>query len=455
MKKYLTFFILLVFVITACSAQENPSLQSSLQTEGAAPDYTEAAPPTQVSESTPTPEPTLSPNPTPEPTPAPTPNPTPAPTPNPTPTPTPEPTPAQTETRTLKISAVGDFMAHMDQIYFAAESAVYPERYDFNPQFRYISPYIKTADFALGNLETVFAGETMRFTAWPAFNTPDEYGIAIKNAGFDFVSTANNHSNDRLEVGIMRTLDVLDWIGLGYTGTFRTQEERDGFYFREINGITFVILAYTYDTNGIPLTPGKPFLVNLLDANLIRRDIARAKELDPDIIIVLPHMGHEYELYPRQVYKNWARLMFEAGADIVLASHSHVLQPVEFVKMPDGRTCFVAYCLGNFISHQRTPPRDAGVVLNLYFEKTGNERAVLKDVSFVPTWVKFWGIDGNYDITVIPIYDVFNGTIDSGEFYYDYMQRMREVQLETTKVFLGYEIPPEDAREEYFIEWER
>ena len=168
-----------------------------------------------------------------------------------------------------------------------------------------------------------------------------------------------------------------------------------------------MILGYSYGTNGIPLA--QPYQMNLIDEELIRADIAAARLLNPDFIIISPHMGVEYALYPDEATKRTVRMMFEAGADIVLIHHPHVLQPMEFVDIVDDdgtvRRGFVIYSLGNFVSSQRTLPRERSIILNLYFEKIGDERATLMAVSYVPIWVQFIDSSGRYNIRVLPVYD--------------------------------------------------
>jgi len=121
-------------------------------------------------------------------------------------------------------------------------------------------------------------------------------------------------------------------------------------------------------------------------------------------------MGDEYAEVISDKYKDWVQFMFEAGADIVLASHPHVLQPVTFqtVTDPDGgeRECFAIYSLGNFVSSQRTIPRDESVILNLYFEKKNDEKARLINVSFIPVWVAYTNAKGAYDVHPLPAYKI-------------------------------------------------
>jgi len=354
----------------------------------------------------------------------------------------------------VKISVVGDLMVHTDQLTDAASKAQAPDEYDFSGEFEYISKYIKSADYAIGNLETVLGGKDAVYSDYPMFNSPDEYAQAIKDAGFDFLTTANNHCNDRGESGILRTINALDGLGIDHTGTYASQESRDTIFIKNIKGIRFAILSYTYGTNGLPLADGKPYLANVLSEELVKKDIESAKALNPDFIIVLAHMGDEYAPAPSDTVTAYFKMMFEAGADIILASHPHVLQKTEYYDItdPDGTTrhCFAAYSLGNFLSSQRTEPRDAGAILNLYFEKTENEKAVLKDVSFIPTWVKFYDAQSRLDISVVSVYDELTGApapeLRSADF-----NRIERVQTETTDTLAGEPTAPENAKAEYII----
>jgi len=391
----------------------------------------------------------------PSPTPLPSPEPTPEPTLAPTPEPTPEPTPS-----TVKMSVTGDLMCHMWQMDFARK----PDgSYDFNYAFQYVKAYLSDADWTVGNLETTFGGvEDRGHTGYPMFNSPDEFGEAIKNAGYDFLSTANNHSNDRWEDGILRTLSILDGLGIEHTGTYASQEERDTIYMKEINGMTFAFVAYTYGTNGLNLTAGKPYLCNIMGNGVqLAADIRSARALNPDFVVVMPHMGNEYELAPKQIFKDWADLMFDAGADIILASHPHVLQPVEFSVREDengiSRNCFIIYSLGNFISSQRDVPREAGVILNLYFERAPEGGpARLDKVGFIPTWVKFTNNTGAYDITVLSVHDALTNPDGGGaDLRPQDVARLENVHAETTKMMLGESLPLEGIQNEYFMPgWE-
>jgi beta-glucosidase-like glycosyl hydrolase/poly-gamma-glutamate capsule biosynthesis protein CapA/YwtB (metallophosphatase superfamily) len=345
----------------------------------------------------------------------------------------------------MRISAAGDLMLHSYQYEnaFSAETG----RYEFDSNFELVKPYLKQADIALANLETVFGGPGLPYSDYPRFNAPDSFGEAIKNAGFNMLTTANNHCNDKGDAAIMRTLNQLDFWGIKHTGTFRTKSERGKILTAEADGISVAFLSYTYGTNGLPLPDGKNYMVNIIDENLIISDLQKAKELNTDFIVVMPHLGNEYETAPRQVFKNWINLMLENGADIVLASHPHVLQPLEIVKMTDvnggERTCAVAYSLGNFISGQRTVPRDEGVILNIELEKKEGEKAYISKISYVPTWVMFTNAQGQADVKVLPIGEILqkNAAGEETNVRGQDLTRMKAALKNIKKIMTGTEEP--------------
>ncbi len=310
--------------------------------------------------------------------------------------PTPEPEP---EPIVATLTVAGDAMCHTPQI-----SDAYVEEtgeYDFAPMIRSAKPWVEQADLAIANLETTFAGGP-DYSGYPTFNTPDALATALADAGFDLVSTTNNHSLDKGYDALERTLDVLDEAGLAHVGTYRSQEERDensGIVVADCGGISIAVLAYSYGTNGIPVPSGREYCINLfntdyattmytLDTELLEADMAAARELDCDLIAVIMHWGIEYQLQPNSYQQSLAQTLIDLGADLVLGGHPHVLEPYEFVTTEAGNTGFVCYSLGNFISSQVYEYTDTTVLLNLTLEKdpTTGETAVT-DVSYVPFYM--------------------------------------------------------------------
>ena len=318
---------------------------------------------------------------------------TPAPTvtPTPAPTPTPEPSPI-----TATLTICGDTMSHMPQTNDAYDAQT--GEYDYTPSLQYVKPWIQAADYAVANLETTLSGGP-NYSGYPAFNSPDALAYALKDAGFDLLSTANNHSLDKRFAGLSRTLDVLDEVGLAHVGTYRTQEEYDansGIVVADVGGISVAFLSYTYGTNAIPVSEGKEFSINLFntdymttlstpDTAKIQREMAAARALDTDLIAVIIHWGVEYRTVQNSYQEQMADLLFSEGADLVLGGHPHVLQPMELRQLEDGRTGFICYSLGNFISAQRDEYTDTTVVLNLELTKDpGTGETSVTGVSYVP-----------------------------------------------------------------------
>ena len=356
-------------------------------------------------------------------------------------------------TTTATISAVGDLMVHTWQMNDAYDKET--GEYDFSNDFEMITKYLEPSDFRIGNLETVFGGKEIGYSDFPMFNTPDSFGQAIADAGFDLLTTANNHSLDKKEAGLLRTLDILDQLGIDHVGTYRSREERDNFVIKDINGINVAFLSYTYGTNGLPVPNGKDYLINLMNRDLIRSDLEAVKALNPDVIVVMPHMGNEYELKPKQVFIDWIDHMVECGADIVLASHPHVLQPMEIREHVDengeSRKVFVAYSLGNFISSQRTVPRDAGIIINFTLSKTGDEKCEIEKVEFIPTWVQFTNQSGQDYVRVLGVADALkqyeNGV--ENQLRPKDITRLKAVHKFTTDIYIPGGVPDEEMQEIY------
>lgn len=351
--------------------------------------------------------------------------------------------------RSASLAVVGDIMVHDYQYNEAYDPET--KTYNFMHNFQDVKKYFEGYDIVLGNLELTFGGSDRPYASFPCFNTPDSFLDAVKDAGFDILTTANNHSMDTGQAGVIRTLDKLDEYDIAHFGTNRSQEEQDAILYRDVNGIRFAFLSYTYGTNGIPVP--ESYLVNLIDEERMPRQIREARE-NADVVVVMPHMGNEYETYTRDVFVRWADRMFEAGADIVLASHPHVLQRMEYRRVDHGdgeHDGFIIYSLGNFISSQTTPPRNASIVLHLTVEKSGDAPASVKEVSFVPVWTQFRSAANVDHFVVRSVYQMLSlpqPELDQTVRGKD-QQRLREIHKETACFLLGEDIPLEEMQEEY------
>ena len=360
-----------------------------------------------------------------------------------------EPTPI---VKTAKLAVVGDIMVHDYQYNEAYDPAT--GEYNFMHNFQDVKKYFQGNDLVIGNLELTFGGPDRPYASFPCFNTPDSFLDAVKDAGFDLLTTANNHSMDTGKAGIIRTLDKLDEYGIEHFGTYRSQEERDTILYKDVNGIRFAFLSYTYGTNGIPVP--EEYLVNLIDEDQMVSDIKEARK-HADVVVVMPHMGNEYETYPRDIFVEWADLMFEAGADIVLASHPHVLQKMEYRTIDHGdgeQDGFIIYSLGNFISSQTTPPRNASIILHLTVEQIADEAPNVTEVSFVPIWTQFRNAQNEDEFVVRSVYERLNLSQfeKNSQIRKKDQLRLEEIHHETASFLLGREIPLSEMQEEYIFQ---
>ncbi len=244
--------------------------------------------------------------------------------------------------------------------------------YEYSGCFALVTPEIETADIAVCNFETTLGGAP--YSGYPNFCSPDELAQAVKDAGFDIFLTANNHCLDRRNHGLIRTLDVLDSLGIAHLGTYRNQAERDSLYpyILEHGSIKIALLNYTYDTNGIPVDA--PCIVNYIDTAVIKEDLVRTRQLKPDCIIACMHWGTEYMTKPDYSQKQLEDWLYAHGVDHIIGGHPHVIQPVRTLPDYRGRASrhLTVWSLGNYISNMTAPRTDHGLAVTLHLFKIGN-----------------------------------------------------------------------------------
>ncbi len=294
------------------------------------------------------------------------------------------------EDTNIRMTAIGDIMCHNSQYKDAYDSVT--KTYDFSYVFSDIKEYISSADIAIGNLETTFAGKERGYSNYPRFNTPEQLAKNLKDFGIDVVSTANNHCMDTNYTGLVSTLKYLDEAGIAHTGTNETAENQNEILIKDIKGIKIAFLSFTYGTNGIPIPSDKKFAVNLIDEDLILKQIKLAKEQNSDLICASMHWGIEYQLKQNKEQEKLKDLLFNNGVDIILGSHPHVLQPMEkqTVTLEDGTTkdCFVIYSLGNFMSGQTKENTRSSIILNIDITKNGETgQTSLNKVEYIPIYM--------------------------------------------------------------------
>lgn len=309
--------------------------------------------------------------------------------------------PASPLVQKATIAAVGDVMLMATQINDAKKG----DTYDFNPVFSLIAPYIGKADIAVANLETPVAGEEAGWsvsgtpmpdgkTGLSYFNAPTQILDALKSAGFDVLGTANNHALDKDRDGLENTIRNIRAAGLEQVGTNLPGEGRR-MVIQEANGIRFAILAYTDSVNqhtggysGSELSQA----VNFNDDKNVIADIKQARQEGADIVALCLHTGEEKHTAPEAYEIERAEAYIAAGADILFQSHPHVLQPMEMVTS-GGRTGFVAYSLGNFMSNMDGDEYARAAVVYVDVQKD-RDKARITGARYLPTY--FYRSGGDY-----------------------------------------------------------
>jgi Putative enzyme of poly-gamma-glutamate biosynthesis (capsule formation) len=294
----------------------------------------------------------------------------------------PETQPEEVKPAQIKLIMIGDMLLH-DVVQYTGEM---PDgTYNYDHFFTHIKQDIQNADVAVVNQEVIIGGAEFGISGYPDFNCREEVGDALVKAGFDIILHATNHSMDRGQKGIDNCMNFWDsrYPEIKYLGLNRTQEDYENIYVYEKNGFKIAMLNYTYGLNGIALPSDRPYLVNLLNEEKIKRDLQKAEEI-ADFTIVYPHWGTEYVYEPDESQRRWAQLFADYGADLVLGAHPHVIEPVEWITGASGNQTLVYYSLGNFISAQQAAPRMLGAMAEITLEKDNDGKVFIKDYGVTP-----------------------------------------------------------------------
>jgi len=289
----------------------------------------------------------------------------------------------QQSTHELTLVFTGDIMQHMPQVDAAWNSEA--GLYIYDSCFKYINPWLSGADIAIANLETTLAGKP--YSGYPAFSSPDELVNGMLHAGIDIVGTANNHCCDRGRTGIERTISILDSMGMMHMGTYLNTEAYISTNPMIINtkGFRLAIVNYTYGTNGIPVPENN--VVSLIEKERMELDMKAIKDSAVDFSIIYIHWGEEYQREPNVFQKDIAEFLFTNGADIIIGSHPHVIQPMEWRKADNyKKDQLVVWSLGNYVSNQRKRFTDGGSMFSVTLQKKAG-KACIKDARYQLTWV--------------------------------------------------------------------
>lgn len=295
---------------------------------------------------------------------------------------------------------LGDAMQHQKQLDSALKAGK-NKRYDYTECFSLIAPEIQAADYAVCNLEVPLGGGPT-YSGFPNFSAPDAYAIALRDAGIDMMLTSNNHCLDRGDKAARRTLEALDDLGIDHIGTYYDLKDREQKipFLKDIKGIKFGFLDYTYGTNGIDPTEGAE--IALIEKERIADEIRQTKEAGAEIVVVAMHWGTEHVLRESPEQRNLVDFLVEQGVDLVIGGHPHVVQPME-VRYNDkeDKEVLVVYSLGNLISNMTSSDTCGGALVRATIERDESGKAKFRKAEYDTFYVA--KPEGNIsNFTVVP-----------------------------------------------------
>ncbi|WP_342560084.1 CapA family protein [Psychrobacillus sp. FSL W7-1457] len=257
----------------------------------------------------------------------------------------------------IEIGMVGDVLLHSPLYNYSS----------FLPSFQEVEKELKNLDFLLANQESPPAGTTFGLSGYPNFSSPSHIIRDLKAVGVDLISSANNHTLDKKEAGLLAAIETMEANDIPYVGAHKSVEDQQTDRIFEVKGVRLGFLNYTYGLNGHQIPEGKEYLVNLINKEQIKKDIIALKS-KVDVVVLSIHWGEEYALEPSEHQKELAKWMAEAGADVIFGHHPHVIQPYERIATSMGET-HVFYSLGNFFSAQQFDSTNIGGIAKLQITK--------------------------------------------------------------------------------------
>lgn len=361
------------------------------------------------------------------------------------------------------ITFSGDLILLEDQV----KRAYNGTDYNFDNMFTYTRDILSASDLTIGVFEGPMAGEDKGYSTSNfddgkelTLNFPDSFATAVKNAGYDIVTTANNHVLDKDIEGLERTINVLESIDLDYVGSYKSAEHKQAnkIYTLEKDGLKFCILAYTYGINGYTtneLTSEYSYTTNIIadpsssafstTKEAVIEDFKKAKEQNPDFIIVLPHWGEQFTTTPNLFQKTWEKVFIENGADIILGDHTHSVQPTKIIEH-NGKNVFVAYSPGNYTNIYQEHDGDACILTHTYIDKETKE---IIGGAITPMW-GYSQANGNY--TAIPINTLIKNTDVQDKITTHDLKRAKEVLNIITNTQFGHIINIDQLQTNYYFD---
>jgi poly-gamma-glutamate synthesis protein (capsule biosynthesis protein) len=291
--------------------------------------------------------------------------------------------------RSFTVAAAGDVLIHPELVEQAAKDAEKTGEgqagLDFGPLMAGVKPVISKADLAICHMETPVGTPKGPFEGYPEFLVPPQILTTLKDVGYDTCSTASNHTYDHGLKAVKRTLDAMDKVGLGHTGSARTPQEAEQINIRDVNGVKVAHLSFSWESFLNPTPEKERWAFNRMSTDEIKKAEARARKKGAEVVILSVHWGLEHYNEPSLPQLELAeRITKETGIDLVIGHHSHVVQPIQKLN---GK--WVAYSLGNQVARHSSPTglTEEGAIGWFEFRETADG----------------WDVDARYRTTLVDI----------------------------------------------------
>jgi len=294
--------------------------------------------------------------------------------------------------------AAGDNIIHGDIIKDAAVRSDELNSYSFLPMYKDVADIISKADISFVNQEGPVGVESRPYAGYPNFNAPPQAGDALVDLGFDIVNIANNHMLDVREAGLLESIAYWESKDVLLLGAYKNSSDYENIRVYEHDGIKIAFLSYTYGTNGMTLNAGSKHIIPINDDEDIIRQTASAKKI-ADLIFVSIHWGSDYsetswpygrsDFEPTNEQKRLAQLIADCGADVIIGTHPHVIQRIEWLNGKNGNTTLCAYSLGNFINTMHANFNLVGGFLTFDIVKDNSGEAYIDSPLFIPTMTHY------------------------------------------------------------------
>lgn len=337
------------------------------------------------------------------------------------PTPQPTATAEPIEAASVHFRAVGDIMSHKLQLRHAKQD---DGTYNYDAQFMAVKEALSKADYTIANLELSISADG-EYSSYPYFRTPEAILDSLKDCGVDMFTLANNHILDGFFEGLEKTVESVDERGFDRVGAFATLEDSQQPLVKEIGGIKFGFLAYTKDVNENDKridSAQAAYCVKRLDGADFQADVQALRDLGAEVVICMPHWGEEGKRSVSSECKQLAQEMVNAGVDIILGSHPHVVLPINVGPMEvngQEKDVLIAWSMGNFISYMAAQYMDSGIIVDFTVSRDETGKISIHDVGYVPVYV--WGNTERFHL------------ICSGDFYSDKPDQMSSSDFKRMK----------------------